>query len=414
MATSIRSSSNETTSRGLAARGAAGGAPPSPIEIGRGGDSLDPLIGKLYEAALRPEGWAAFLEDFARAMRADAMTLIAAAANGGSLRELCFDTGTDPKAERDYRDYFSGIDPWVEAGVLELPVGAVSTSQAVLPDSELVRTEFYNDYYKPNGWHHGFGAKLFEDSEGIVATVTGHRRKNAGAFETEEMELLQRIVPHLRRALRMRQEFEQLVSEREAEAQLLERVSLGTVLVDAHGTVVRTNHLADAILSANDGLRVGRQGLEAACSRETGLLRQAIASAADTSLGTGTGAGGRFRISRPSGEMPYLVEVSPVDPGASVWGTSRTLAAILVTDGRGGAGPDCEALRAFYGLTPAEAELASMLARGMCLDEAACSRGVSRNTARGQLKRIFAKTGTNRQAELVRLVLQGPAGFTAR
>ena len=45
---------------------------------------------------------------------------------------------------------------------------------------------------------------------------------------------------------------------------------------------------------------------------------------------------------------------------------------------------------------------------------AAERRGVSRNTARGQLKRIFAKTGTNRQAELVRMVLQGPAGYARR
>jgi DNA-binding CsgD family transcriptional regulator len=54
-----------------------------------------------------------------------------------------------------------------------------------------------------------------------------------------------------------------------------------------------------------------------------------------------------------------------------------------------------------------------LLSRGLSLEQAADQRGVSLNTARGQLKRIFSKTQTNRQAELVRLVLQGPAGFSA-
>ena len=108
------------------------------------------------------------------------------------------------------------------------------------------------------------------------------------------------------------------------------------------------------------------------------------------------------------------MEVSPLDRDAAIWGAQGTLAAILVTDGNGGAQPDTEALRTFYGLTPAEAELTALLSRGLSLDEAADRRGVSRNTARGQLKRIFAKTRTNRQAELVRMVLQGPAGFSRR
>ena len=62
-------------------------------------------------------------------------------------------------------------------------------------------------------------------------------------------------------------------------------------------------------------------------------------------------------------------------------------------------------LASLYGLTPAEAELASLLSAGHSIEEAAEIRGVTLNTARSQMKRVFSKTGVNRQADLVRLLL---------
>ena len=54
-----------------------------------------------------------------------------------------------------------------------------------------------------------------------------------------------------------------------------------------------------------------------------------------------------------------------------------------------------------FGLTPAEARLASALGEGQDLNAAAAAFGVTRQTVRSQLKTIFAKTGAHRQAELV-------------
>lgn len=375
---------------------------------------MDPLIGKLYEAAVQPAEWPRFLEDLAAVVGADAMSLLAASVDGPGMRELTFDVGTDGQAAKDYREYFGALDPYIEAGSLDLPAGKVIRSDTVVSDADLVRTEFYNDFYKRNGWHHGFGAKIFEDSEGVAATLTGHRRQDAGPFGPEALDVLSRLLPHLRRALAIRRQVEGIELERDAGSQLLERVSIGTLLVDQRGRLVRTNRIGDEILAANDGLRIGAEGLETATPKQTAALRRAIAGAAETSRGEIGSAGGRLRVTRPSGGRPYLLEVSPVDRGAEVWGSTKCLAAILVTDGNGGIQPDIDALRTFYDLTPAEAELTAMLAHGLSLDEAAERRGVSRNTARGQLKRIFSKTGTNRQAELIRQVLQGPAGFARR
>jgi DNA-binding CsgD family transcriptional regulator len=62
-------------------------------------------------------------------------------------------------------------------------------------------------------------------------------------------------------------------------------------------------------------------------------------------------------------------------------------------------------LRCHFGLTPAEARLAFHLARGETLRSAAVKLGISYETTRSSLKKIFRKTATCRQAELVIVIL---------
>jgi DNA-binding CsgD family transcriptional regulator len=66
--------------------------------------------------------------------------------------------------------------------------------------------------------------------------------------------------------------------------------------------------------------------------------------------------------------------------------------------------PGEAALRHLFGLTGAEAKLAASLSSGRSLEEVACERRITIGTARSQLRSIFAKTQTHRQAELVALL----------
>jgi DNA-binding CsgD family transcriptional regulator len=68
---------------------------------------------------------------------------------------------------------------------------------------------------------------------------------------------------------------------------------------------------------------------------------------------------------------------------------------------------DVLALQRFHGLTRAEARVATRLAEGMTVAEIARDLDVGIETIRSHLKQAFAKTGSGRQAELVRVVLLG-------
>lgn len=274
--------------------------------------------------------------------------------------------------------------------------------------------ELYQAALRQDGWG-SFLVSLAEtvqvDPLVVVALADeGRELREFPSLSGAERAALARLAPNLRQARDLRSQLHNLRIERDATSQLLDRIAVGAILVDARGRVIRANRVGQKILELADGLR-NREGLEGATPAETTELRESIALAA--AAGADPAARERLRLARPSGGRPWMVEMIRVERDTADGATAPAAAVtVLVSDGEQATHPRTEALRCYYELTPAEAELTSLLSQGLSLEEAASKRGVSRNTARGQLKRIFSKTRTNRQAELVGLVLKGPSALS--
>ena len=103
-------------------------------------------------------------------------------------------------------------------------------------------------------------------------------------------------------------------------------------------------------------------------------------------------------------EAPWLLaDAMPVTSfGSDLFNAGRIV--LVLTDLTLLSVPDETRLSLVFSLTAAEAKLAKTLASGHGIDAAADSLRVNRETARSQLKAVFAKTNTRRQAELVALV----------
>jgi len=112
-----------------------------------------------------------------------------------------------------------------------------------------------------------------------------------------------------------------------------------------------------------------------------------------------------MQISRPSGRQPFSLMLSPLLSAPSGALSSEAGVACFISDPEAGHVPTADALGKIYGLTPAEAEVVQLLAKGLALDAIAADRGISLNTVRSHLKHIFSKTGTSRQSELLSLVM---------
>ena len=318
---------------------------------------------------------------------------------------------------------FSTINPESTGATLFEPTGAtwgaaaeegrVLLSDSVLPQSELVRTEFYNDWMRPRGLAHLFTAFLHDSGPGEpLSEIGGLRAKRDGPLEDEDLEPVRMLIPHLQRALVIHDRVQGAETRAGGAAEVLDRIVGGLILLDERGDPILTNRTADQTLAANDGLVLDREGPSASTPKQTGELRRLVSEAAATGTGKGVRAGGVMRLARPSGRPALEVVVTPVRRGPSpMFACNAAAAAIFVSDPDARAERPPERLRRVYGLTRREAEVASRLVEGMSPSEIRDALGVTIHTVRGHLKQLFAKTDTRRQAELVRELLSGLASI---
>ena len=131
------------------------------------------------------------------------------------------------------------------------------------------------------------------------------------------------------------------------------------------------------------------------------LFDRCIAEAIDTAEGHGHKSGGILLAPRP-GKRPLSVIVAPMKN----WDIPQAI--VLLRDPEHLVNFDDD-LQQLYGLTPTEASIVGELINGRSVHSIGRTHRVSTNTLRTQLKSIFAKTGTQRQAELVSLVLRSLA-----
>jgi DNA-binding CsgD family transcriptional regulator len=180
----------------------------------------------------------------------------------------------------------------------------------------------------------------------------------------------------------------------------LELVQQGAILVAAEGQLRLANRTANAILEKKDGIAIARTGIVADRASDTRLLHKLFEDAI-TSPERGEPENSPLTLQRKKARHALIVRVVP-GPGLDCWPHTDSRTALMkIYDQDLGLVVNERALSALYGLTKGEAVLAARLAQGKSIEEAAAELFISAHTARTHLKRIFMKTDTHRQTELV-------------
>jgi len=183
----------------------------------------------------------------------------------------------------------------------------------------------------------------------------------------------------------------------------LEHIRQGAMLVAFEGYPQLLNRAAQAILEKKDGLSLARTGLIAERTADTKLLRKLLQDAI-TAPELGEPKDSPVTLPRKAAHNALIVRVAP-GPGLECWpGTDRT-ALLTLYDQDTTLEVNPEMLIRLYGLTRGEAGLAARLVQGQSIEDAAAALFISPHTARTHLKRIFMKTDTHRQTELVVRIL---------
>jgi DNA-binding CsgD family transcriptional regulator len=181
----------------------------------------------------------------------------------------------------------------------------------------------------------------------------------------------------------------------------LNMMRLPAIALDRHGLVVGVNTAAEAIFDNDVKIKDRRLFVHEVKARA--LLKKAIDNLR-TPHRLNPLATEPIIVQRQN-KLPVIVRIWPCQVAADA--AAQEMRAILTLNALGPRrGPPAAILAKTFGLTPSEAKLACIIARGAPPNMAAQELNVSRETARNQLKSIFAKTYTHRQSELVALLLQ--------
>src|ERR1044072_731857 len=365
-------------------------------------DALLQLIGEIYDAAGDIARWPQVLEHVADAFGAQeaALGMVSPVAVPWLIAPR-----SDPDFLRSYSEYYHSRNLFWR-NMSRLPIGVGATDTMVMPKSELQASEFYNDWSKPQGYLSVMGATLFlEDGWRTEFVVPG---KNE--FEAGHIKLYNAIAPHLVRAVQLNQRLARAEIGHAGTASALHQLEQGVLLTDANARIVFANRAAERLFAAG-GLKGRDKILCVQAAADTSALQALIASCAGETEG-----GGYVSAARSQGH-PLSLLVIPLRQVVDWLPHEQPCAIIFVTDPDAVAPPDAVQLQRQFGLTPAESRFVLEILKGDGIGATAERLGILPGTARTHMHRVLAKTGTKRQADLVRLILttrHGAAGLNGR
>ncbi|RKR31219.1 helix-turn-helix transcriptional regulator [Paraburkholderia sp. BL17N1] len=371
-------------------------------------ETLHRTIRHVYEAALVPANWSPALAEVAGSLGAQHASLIVQVDGAPSLTVF---TGLEPKHARHLQHEFETRLPgWIKA----IPAGTLRRQTTEISEADFQRTDIYNQVVRPAGMFYGVVAPLVCLPDQQIHFSAG-RDLGLTDFSDDDVDTASLIIPHLTTAVQARNRLAAAELRAKGAYEVIARLDFGVILLDARMRPIFVNPRAEVLGRAGDGLSLKRNEVSAMLQSEAKGLRDAI------SMAIGMNAAGRDAseaamarqasmrcyLSRRPPRRPLVVRVLPVDATDFPDGISVATRAILfVMEPDGPSGIDQMALATTFHLTRREAVLATLLARGMDLAEAATQQGIGLGTARGYLKQILAKTDTHRQAELVSLLLR--------
>jgi DNA-binding CsgD family transcriptional regulator len=319
--------------------------------------------------------------------------------------------GTDPSFTRSYADHYGKINVFLIRGRALLKSGNVAFSNELCPDGEAFRSEFYNDWVRPQGQSHGLLGTVF-NQHFLVGNVGAIRARGAKPFTPEDKRLVEALLPHLQRAVRLRSRIAELETLGQSTSDALNHWATAVFLVNRDAHILLANDAAVETLAGRDGLFSEHGVLRTTHSCDTAILHQSIRHAIDRVIVHADHAIGAMLLARISGKRPFHVYVSPAVRKDLFLGVPGS--ALVFVSNPEAHQTQSDVLQKLYALTVAEAAVAALLADGKSVREIAEATSVRENTIRIHLKRIFDKTGTKRQAELVNLVLSGAAALRTR
>lgn len=359
----------------------------------------DDLIDRIYEAAFVPDLWSDVLEaagDTSGSANGALFVFTEHAPIRGRFSDASPKSAAALKDVRPLFDRFLASDSWkIFPGVMRMY--ELQPARFVQVEDFMTEEEIANDPQRIAARAVGIGVNLCTAvplPTGELVTIVFQRWLKDAGYDSAAIEQMDTLRPHFARAgmvaARLRLE------QANAAVATLETIGLASAVLAGSGRVMAANPLLEELRTTFIAAAHGRIAL--ANPAANALLQDAIANNRYDQVTRS------IPVPASDGQPPLVVHLLPLRRAAhDIFAGAEML--ITVTPVNASAiVPSPSVLAGLFDLTPAEARLAAALSEGRPLKDAAADASITFKSGRTYLERIFAKTGTHQQSELVALL----------
>lgn len=343
----------------------------------------DETVVSIYSALVGEMSWQQLVEDIAATTASDVATLFYHDAHRAT-GAITLATGIPDDAMRDYAAHFAPLNPWMKQ-VAATPICEGIVGERIVAANDFRRSEYYCDFLRGYGQESGVGVTVRRD-DGCYFLFSLLSGDTDADRNLERASYLTAIAPHLRRVSGY--------YRRQANV-LAEASGIATVTVNEFARVVHASERGAVALGRGEILRIDAGGMVYFTDSEANAaFRQALNMRGD---------GQAVRRCRTGDTEIIFARFGETHGSAIFLGGAVT----IMLDERPMPTP-AEASRHIalrHALTTAELRVLEGIVAGYTIAGIAARNGLSRETIRSQLKAIYAKTGTDNQAALVRLAV---------
>jgi DNA-binding CsgD family transcriptional regulator len=363
------------------------------------------ILNLIYDAAAEEELWRGVLTEIADLTRSQGGILFGQSLTASRIY-FDFNGRLDEECNRAYQQrHMQNV--WSQH-MEHQPVGRVVFSDDVIELSALRTTAFFDEVLRPQDVAHNAMIALAA-KEDFRAAFNICRTARQGPFGADEQKLFEWLVPHLRRSITLGFKLDSFRAMQRAAFDVLEQLSDGVMLLDRRAHLLFANAAARALETS--GALLLRQSVATYSPSHSKRLAELIRSVLDGSPGGTMSMPGRIA----GQHLTILVSsVRGKDVGRfSDLNMKDAAVLVFIIDPANRNSIPLARIMDAYELTHAEARVALASSLGKTVLETAKLLGLSPNTIKTHLRRVFAKTATARQAELARVVAwMGVIGFS--
>ncbi len=368
-------------------------------------DAFERVLASLHEAMLDDSRWAATSALIDEACGLAGNALLTGDGHSADPRVnfvgLYYRGARRTDLEREYLEVYHPIDERVPR-LRQLPDSQLVSVQDMYTPEELKTSPTFNEILSRHHYRQGLNVRMdgLDGSDigwGLADPVTGQD------WESPQVALVTRLVPHVRQFVRVRQALVRAGSFGTGPAALLENRRIGVVHLDRRGHVLAANDRARDLLQGADGLSDRDGALQAWAPGDQPGLQRLLAGALPAA--GGVAVSGSMALRRADGLLPLVLHVKPVTAAQPDYGGRGVAALVLIVEPGGRFSIDPALVAGVLGLTRAESQVAAWLAEGRSVEDITRLSGRATETIYWRLKQIYQKLHLSRQADLVRLVL---------